>query len=100
MNGKQIVLGAAVVALLSPLAGATDTTSCRVTTTTAFELDGHYMVGTAAEFWQEDNGIPGLQRSESSCLGRDALPADRCITHRENGALVSCLSTYPASLVA
>lgn len=56
------------------------------------------MVGTAYEFWEETNGVAGLQRSESPCIGQPTLPADRCITHTENGALIACATSYPATV--
>lgn len=93
------MIGISALALVAPLAGAaTDTSGCTVKTTQALAIDDYYVVGTAAEFWQETNGVEGLQRSASPCLGRASIPADTCITHRENGALIACLSTYPSSL--
>lgn len=87
------------MALAAPLAGAaTDSTGCFVRTTQAIEFAPYYMVGTAAEFWEETNGIAGLQRSDSGCIGRPALPADTCITRTENTALVSCSAEFLASL--
>lgn len=55
------------------------------------------MVGTAYEFWEETNGVAGLQRSDSPCVGHAPIPADRCITHTENNALLACASAYPAT---
>jgi hypothetical protein len=56
---------------------------------------GDYYLFAGAELWEESNDIPGLQRFASSCIGRASLPADTCVTHTENGALVGCLSEYP-----
>lgn len=71
-----------------------------IRTTQAFRVGDHYMVGTAAEFWEETNGIDGLQRTTSRCSdGQASIPPDRCITHTENNALVACASSYPATLV-
>lgn len=94
-NGKRIVLGLLALAIVAPIAGAaTDTRGCYVRTYSALMIGDMYVYGVATEFWEESNGIDGLQRTASPCLEGDPLPADLCITHKENYALVSCASTY------
>jgi hypothetical protein len=67
------------------------------TVANAMPIDRYYMVGTASQFWEETNDVAGLQRTQISCPGPD-IPADTCIAHSENNALLACLTTYPSSL--
>lgn len=82
-------------------AGAASTTGCRVNTYSAFELgDGIYMYGTAKEFWQESNGVAGLQRTTSFCSDGRSIAPDTCITHSETFAAVICGFEYAGSTFA
>lgn len=85
----------AMIAAVVPLTGASaaDATGCRVTTYTAIESDGYYMYG-AKELWEESNGLPGLQRSSSYCIGKSSIPEDTCIVHAETWRAVSCAVAY------
>lgn len=91
---------AAMLVALAPLSGvsATDATGCRVTTYTAILVDGYYMYGSASEFWEESNGIAGLQRSSSFCTGTSAIPEDTCIVHSETFRAVTCVAAYGGDL--
>lgn len=68
------------------------------TTYNSTQVDKYHMYGTAKEFWEESNGIAGLQRSQTPCVGF-TISADTCITHSENGALVNCALEYGLSLL-
>lgn len=90
-----LVLVAASFAVL-PAGALPD--GCRDITQASIQVDKYHMFGTAYEFWEESNGLAGLQRVSTWCAPGYTLPADTCITHSENYALVACLSTYPSSL--
>lgn len=49
------------------------------------------------ELWRESNGIDGLQRKPSPCGSATPLPPDTCITHSENGLILTCVLSYDAS---
>ena len=80
------------------MGASSSATGCALRTTEATWIAPYYVVGTAAEIWQETNGADGLQRTASSCVGHPALPADTCITHTENQALVACATSYAIAL--
>lgn len=92
MSKRSWLALAAIVAAVMPLSGAAGAgEGCRVNTYAAIDLGGGlYMYGTAKEFWQESNGVPGLQRTVSFCSGGPALPSDTCLVHSETFAALEC----------
>lgn len=91
MNTQALVAGSIIVAML-PLAVANATAPCSPYTYDATEAAGFYAWG--AEIWQESNGIPGLQRTQTVCEDGSSLPKDTCISHKQYFALLSCAELF------
>lgn len=71
------------------VSAATDTAGCDVRTTAATALGGFYVRGALGEFWEETNGISGLQRRDSGCSDGRVLASDTCWFMGPDG-LVRC----------
>lgn len=96
---RAAVLTLLFLATFVPALGASSPAECHpYTYTEAISVDEFYVHVGFQEIWQEDNDIPGLQRTQTVCEDGSSIPKDICITHKQYYGLISCLMLYPGTL--